>query len=100
MIPSPSGWLLNRVEIENPSSNHLISDTSSPRFAPFCNQVVATEGDIFEKCIASWSQFRLFLLEAPYDVAVKLERHIMLTITMKIISKVMSDLASVGIRND
>lgn len=57
--------------------------------------------EIFKKYVGLWSQFRLFLLKALYGIAVELERHTVLTITMEIISEVaevMGNKISVGIR--
>lgn len=89
----PSSWPL----ITTPSSKIC---SPSPELKSFCHQVLATEEDIDRKCTASWLQFKLLLVEALYDVAVKLEAHIMLTITMQIIfqlAEVMGDIIIAGI---
>lgn len=65
----------------------------------FYDAVQVVEGDIFEKCFVSWSQFRMFFLKSLYGATTKLEKHVVLTITMEIISEVaemMEDVESVG----
>lgn len=56
---------------------------------------MATKGYIFEKCFVSWSQYRLFLLEALYSIAMWLEGQMLLTIKMDVISK-LAEVISLG----
>lgn len=52
-----------------------------------------------KKCSASFSQFRILVLEAVYGATIKLRRYIVLNITTKVISKVakgMRDVENVG----
>lgn len=56
---------------------------------------------IFEMCSTLFSQFRVLLLEALYDAAIKLKRYTFLNITMKIISEmveVMGDVENIWIK--
>lgn len=83
--------------MENPASSQLSYDNHpffqdlqplSLGLKSLYDQVLASEGDLFEKCSISWSQFRLFFLEAFYAATAKLEVHTILTLTTKIIFEV------------
>lgn len=78
----PQRLVTSPILMDSSSSSQLTSDNHlffrdlhplSPKLKSFYDQVLITEGDIFEKCTALWSQSKLFLLEALYGVIVKLE---------------------------
>lgn len=82
--------------MENPASSQLSYENHASN-----DQVLTSEGDLFEKCIITWSQLTLFLLEALHDEVYKVERHTILTIRAKMISEmveVMGNIESVGVR--
>lgn len=98
--------------IENPESNLLTSENHpffqglqslSSELKSFYNQVLAIEGDIFERCSISFFQLRLVLLKVLYDAVIKLEKFTVLIITTEVISEVaevMGFVENVGIRID
>lgn len=66
----------------------LFQELISYELKSFYDQVLAAKGDILERCSISWSQFKMFRLEALYRTTTELERHVVLNITMKTISEV------------
>lgn len=91
------GGSSSQLTLENhPFSTDLLSLSLGLKL--FYNQVLSAEGDIFAKCTASSSNYRLFLFEAVHGIVARVERHTILNIMMEIISEVTGDIASAGIQ--